>query len=455
MINPTSPRRVFGRKGKVIVLLALSLTAIISSIALVAEGGMMMDNRRRLQSAADIAAMDAAINLFSNYQANKGVDVNNAARDAARAAAADQGFAYNATGVTMTVNIPPLSGNHVGEKGYVEVILEYDQPRYFSKLIGSNSTPIYARAVARGRWEAFKAGILVLDLSVSEALKANGGGTVTVSGADIIVNSSDPQATGGDGTGAVLKVTNGAFDLTGGVKANTTLQGTVNWNQTPTPDPLRLIPEPTLPANAIHLNSTNPNSQTGKTYLDALGIQAKDVGQLYVMEPGRYDSLPNFNNNDVVILKQASTNSQNGVYYLNGTGFTSTGATIIQDPTGATSGGLMLYNAPSKSSDAINLTGGKVVLSPPTSGPYKGIVIFQERTSDVGLSITGQGGMQISGTFYVAGGEMKITGSSSSNLDVIGSQYISRTLQSGGNGQYKVDWNPNTVAPLRQLALVE
>ena len=69
--------------------------------------------------------------------------------------------------------------------------------------------------------------------------------------------------------------------------------------------------------------------------------------------------------------------------------------------------------------------------------------------------ITGQGGMSISGTFYVAGGPIKITGSSTSTLDVIGSQYISRTLQSGGSGSYTVDWDAENTAPLRQLALVE
>jgi len=296
----------------------------------------------------------------------------------------------------------------------------------------------------------------VLDLSVSEALKSNGTGTVTVAGADIIVNSSDSQAVGGDGTGAVLKVTNGSFELSGGVKSNTTLQGTVNYNQKPTPDPLAYLPEPTLPSTTLTANKVNPNAASSKTYLDALGLQAKDVGQMYILEPGRYDHLPNFTNSDVVILKQASANSQNGVYYLNGTGFTSTGATIVQDPTAGTSGGLMLYNDPGGSNSAgIKLTGGKVKMNPTSSGTYKGISIFQERSADVDLSITGQGGMSITGTFYVAGGAIKITGSDASNLDVIGSQYISRTLQSGGNGSYQVNWNPDNTAPQRQLTLVE
>ena len=56
---------------------------------------------------------------------------------------------------------------------------------------------------------------------------------------------------------------------------------------------------------------------------------------------------------------------------------------------------------------------------------------------------------------YVAGGAISITGNSTSTLDVIGSQYISRTLQSGGNGNYAVNWTADTTPRLRQLNLVE
>jgi hypothetical protein len=69
--------------------------------------------------------------------------------------------------------------------------------------------------------------------------------------------------------------------------------------------------------------------------------------------------------------------------------------------------------------------------------------------------MTGQGGFAVSGTFYVAGGPIQITGSSATSLDVIGSQYISDTLQSGGNGNYQVNWDPQKTARIRQLCLVE
>ena len=47
----------------------------------------------------------------------------------------------------------------------------------------------------------------------------------------------------------------------------------------------------------------------------------------------------------MVILQQASASSAGGIYYLDGGGFNSPGATIKMDT--ATSGGVMLYNNPS------------------------------------------------------------------------------------------------------------
>jgi hypothetical protein len=446
------------RRGKVIVMLALSLTAVVGYVALAADGGLLVEHRRQVQNASDMGAMAAAIDLYTNWRTNAGLDSSGSAAARAKEAVAAQGFVDGVSGVSVVVNIPPLSGPHTGEAGYAEVIVDYPQPRYFAGIFGSAPTHLRARAVARGRLTTGHNGILVLDLSVSESLKANGTGTVTVNNADIIVNSNDPQAVGGDGTGAILKDVGGAFQLTGGVKANATLVGTINYNQPPTPDPLAYLPEPPLPANAQTAKGVKPNSGSVATYLSALNLDPKSIsGSVYVLDPGRYDKLPNFTNGDVVILRQASANSQEGVYYLNGSGFTSNGATVVMDPTGGTTGGVMLYDdtRPNGNSTGISLTGGQVRLAPPTSGTYQGLSIFQERSSTVDLSITGQGGTQMTGTFYAAGAAIKVTGSDSTNADVIGSQYISRTLQIGGNGTFSVNWDPKQVAPMRQLAIVE
>src|SRR5207253_2856645 len=158
---------------------------------------------------------------------------------------------------------------------------------------------------------------------------------------------------------------------------------------------------------------------------------------------------------DIVIVHQASSNSNGGIYYLDGTGFKSTGANITMAP--LESGGVMFFNAPSNSngaSQAIDITGnpsGTLALSALTSGPYTGILVFQDRSSSIGLNISGSGSFNLEGTFYAPNANLSATGNGAA---VIGSQYITRTLTLGGGGAVIIDYHPNGTAPLREVKLV-
>jgi hypothetical protein len=101
-----------------------------------------------------------------------------------------------------------------------------------------------------------------------------------------------------------------------------------------------------------------------------------------------------------------------------------------------TSGGVMLYNNPSNSSNSqgIGIQGnssGTVNLSALTSGPYSGILLWQNRTAAQGMSISGNGNFSLTGTFYTANAQLSVTGN---GVATIGSQYISRTVTIGGGG---------------------
>jgi len=115
--------------------------------------------------------------------------------------------------------------------------------------------------------------------------------------------------------------------------------------------------------------------------------------------------------------------------------------------------GVMIYNDPNANSQRINVTGqGSVDLSPPTSGLYQGILFFQNRTADVAVNIVGSGGYTVSGTFYAASGPISVSGNGDA---YIGSQYISRTLDLGGNGSLNIDYTAFNPPGLRKLQLVE
>src|SRR3954466_11007603 len=102
------------RPGKVIPLVAISLVGIMGVLSVALEGGLLLEHRRECHTAADVAALAGAIDLYTNYVTNLGKDVGGNAETRAREAAAAQGFVNGQDGVTVTVNIPPKSGDQVG-----------------------------------------------------------------------------------------------------------------------------------------------------------------------------------------------------------------------------------------------------------------------------------------------------------------------------------------------------
>src|SRR6516164_7488658 len=126
------------RRGTVTILAALCLIVIMGFAALAVDAGLLHHERRAAQAAADAAALAAASNLFANYRTNQGADPSGAAANEAKAAAAADGYNNDGTTNTVVVNIPPLSGDHVGQAGYVEVIVTQFQQRAFSAIWGSD-----------------------------------------------------------------------------------------------------------------------------------------------------------------------------------------------------------------------------------------------------------------------------------------------------------------------------
>jgi Flp pilus assembly protein TadG len=417
------------RRGSVVVLVAVCLTLLLVFAAIAIEGGGLLEQRRKTQSAADAAALAAAESLFRNYPANKGYDSQDGARSRALAIAAANGFNTSAEGgSTVDIRTAPqtyLDGPYKDTAlppGYVEVIVKRNQPRYFSAIISSQEIPITARAVARGKWAPAFVGIHVLDLHASGALRATGGGTGAINGgAAVIVNSDAADAAITTG-GSTLQADN--FSITGGTSGEGFI-GEVHLGAEPQPDPLRNIPAPV--ATDYATQSTGPKHfSNGNRYL----------------QPGVYRG-------GITLTGQANVYMAPGVYYIDGGGFTFSGQGNLVAP------GVMIYNDPKQSSDNINLSGssgGSVTMSPPTSGVYKGLTLFQNRTATNTMDISGNGGFYVTGTFYTAGSLMNVTGNGNAH---VGSQYISRFLDLNGTGALLIDYNPDQVIPRRVLGLVE
>jgi Flp pilus assembly protein TadG len=437
MFQQKPKARRTSRRGTVIVMVAVSITLLLGVVAISLDGGMLQDNKRRLQNVADSAALAAGSKLYENYPSIISTNTEDPGGQAAAAAqnsATNNGFAHNGTTTTVTVHIPPTSGPFTGRRGFAEVIVVYQQPRYFSAIWGSSATPIRARAVAKAFWGGTGNGVIVLDPSVSHALDGSGTGSVTVTGgANMIVNSNDTEAGRQTGGGSLTAIN---FQVTGGTVGS--FNGTVETGTLPTPDPFAYLPAPSgLPDGTI----TTTNLKTGN--------------KLYVVTPGKHYNLPSLQVGDIMVFKQASYNSVGGIYSLESGGLSSQGGTLIMDS--STTGGIMIYNNPNSNaaSQGINISGndlGTVNLSGLTSGPYAGILFFQKRSADQAMSVAGQGSFSLTGTFYAANANLQITGNGDAT---IGSQYVSKTLNLSGNGNITIDYSPEGTARKREVRLVE
>lgn len=412
------------RRGTVVVLVALCLVVLLGFTAIAIDGGLLMHDRRALQATADAAALAAAENLYSNYQTGNGLDPGRSAVLAATAVISANGFGQ----ADATINIPPESGIFAGKPGYAEVIINYQQSRGFSGIFGKDRLPVSARAVAIGKWTAAKNGILVLNPTAPGALTNNGSGSFGVVGAPTIVDSNAPNDATATGGGTCYSP---EFDLTGtpGISGSGNWVGTIYSGQPPTPDPLRYIPEPD-PSTMV-VQSKNGFHVSG------------NISKTYTIYPGVY-------NGGITVSGQATLNMEPGIYYMNGGGFGFTGQGNLN-----ASGVLIVNNPPTASiSDSITINGnGQINFSPPTSGIYAGISIWQTRSATNTVNITGNGGSSMSGTFYAQHGTLSVSGNGLT--DVIGSQYISYNVVLGGNGGFAVNWNPNLAGRTRYIYLVE
>lgn len=145
---------VMPRSGNVLVMLAILLPCLIGIAGMVIDGGLMMNENRNLQHAADAAATAAAMNLglgksasIAVNTANDVVHVGNELPDAA-----------------VTVNIPPSSGPFAGQAGHVEVFAERQyQSRLMQVLDGIIDRSLQARSVAGVEDATAGAAIVVLD----------------------------------------------------------------------------------------------------------------------------------------------------------------------------------------------------------------------------------------------------------------------------------------------------
>jgi len=120
--------------GQMLVLTALAMTVLLGFMALALDVGLLFRAKRNVQTAADAAAIAAALEY--NYHGTTNMV------SAANTAATNNGITDT---TQVAVHNPPWSGYHNGG-GYIEVVIDQPNPTVFMNMFGRGSVNVASRA---------------------------------------------------------------------------------------------------------------------------------------------------------------------------------------------------------------------------------------------------------------------------------------------------------------------
>jgi hypothetical protein len=381
------PALTFGREdGQAVILVVVAMSILLlGALGLAIDGGQMYAQRQMAQAAADAAAQAGMMSIFDGTNATSAHPFGTGTPPLASSTctttdgrtpcvyARNNGFGGTAAD-TVTLSFPATVSGVTLWSGSVPafaVTVQRTLRTGLIRFVGAGATSsIAAKATAALVGAVSPDCIYVLDPSAQNAFQATNGATVALSGCGIAVNSTNSDAltvSGGSSvTASAISVVGGDSISNGGSTTPAPTTGAA-----PAVDPFASLPAPTVGA----CNYTN--------YSPGYGTWA--------LTPGTYCGGINISNG-------ATATFAAGTYIING------GALSLVGGTTDTGSGVMFYLTGTNATyGSVNISNGaNVTFSAPTSGPYTGVVFFQDRTITSSVNATFSGGvsMKITGTLY-------------------------------------------------------
>lgn len=375
-------------EGAVAIQMAFMLFAMIGMAALATDIGFALYKHRQMQAAADAAAYSAAIAKSTGHPATFSTE--------AYAVAGQVGFVNGASGVTITVNRPPVSppasATDAANANAIQVIVQQPQSLPLVSLLYSGAFNLAAQAVATSGSGSGCA--LQLSASANPGVTINNGATVTLKSCGLNVCSTGSTALSISG-GAALKLTDasgnlsssqsvsvaGSASITNGATINNianTCTTPCKANQgacSPNVNPYSAVTMPTASGCSNGTNKSYGHSNSG----------------LQTLNPGVWCNGVSFTNDAQIKLNP-------GTYYVNGGNF-NVGGAVTMTGTGVT---IVLTGSSGNYATVTIGNGATVTLSAPTSGATSGILFFGDANAPVSNSSNFGGGavMNLTGALY-------------------------------------------------------
>ncbi|MBS3651328.1 pilus assembly protein [Pseudaminobacter sp. 19-2017] len=348
----------------------VAVTFVLASLPLMAAVGGAIDyfdaanKASALQNAVDTAALAAAQAHMDGKSASQ---ISQAGQDFLSSNSAGLGLGLNSwtiTGTAIDASLPIWSQFSKGGLGTAEFVMAEAEIIHKPILRFAGNWDINRRAIVRVS-KGKPACVLALDPTASAAIKVQGSTQNAFVGCVVATNSTSESAFSRGGS-AILEseciISSGGVAGLPSPSVKTACEAPL-VKQPPTPDPLRNVSPPNYTACEKVPNSNTYTLSPGASPMTFCNEKLK--GEI-TMNPGTY------------ILRGGSVD-------LGGNGkLTGNGVTIF-----------LMEGA--KFSIGANQT---VNLSPPTTGPYAGIAVYQAKGNTNTVSFLGTAGSRVSGFIY-------------------------------------------------------
>lgn len=401
-------RVLTSESGQTLVLVALSLTLLLSGLALVTDVGMVRLQQRRLQAAADAAAISAGLelgNCANTVCANMKTAAAKALNEVGITSATltpsvNQCTIPSSSDLAMTINVAPCvlgsSDPNNGNIHMAEVVLTQPQKMLFGGFVGVQTMNLVARAEAGNAYindapsgnNCLWAGSILFNSS-------NGNFNLTNCG---VYDNGNLQTNSGD------SVTASSFQYYGTWSPNN-CNNSCAWNlggtntappahvATPQTDPLASLTAPSQPAASSTASNTTPNN--GAT-----------------LQPGYYSNGVNLNSNVTVNLAP-------GLYYMNGSINVNSGATLQCTSCVQGGAGVTLYFA---NGTLQPNSGSTVVLNAPATGhtsnnSVANMVVWQASSNSSGMNLDASTSTALNGIIYLPNATLTLNSGSGTTIN--------------------------------------
>jgi hypothetical protein len=325
-------------------------------------------------------------------------------------AEANQNGFNQPNGDTINVNNPPLTGLFTADPTAVEVSLSRTIQLFFSKLFEGAVVTVDARAVAVTQ-SGGDACVLALDPTATAALLAAGNAQASFNDCMVASNSNDPEALKVQGNATISAECASVVGGTSAVAPALSLDcGAAQTGNPPIVDPYANLPSPVIGA------------------CDHNGLVVKKPP--VTISPGVYC-------NGLEARAQATMILESGVYIIDRGEFKINGGATVEEVPGGTGVTIILTSSTNSSVATVTINGGAIMtLAAQTTGPYSGVLFWQDETTVSGTSNSFLGGatLNLTGALYFPAQLIRFTG----GADVGGAtctQIVANQVEFRGNAQ--------------------